>query len=208
MHKPWTKSELSLLKRASRPDRAQDLIDSLPYRCEDGHLSARAALRDGKAHCFDGSLLAAAALRRGDYEPFLIDLCAQRDDDHMICGYRWRGYWGAVAKSNFPGLRFREPIYRTPRELVMSYFELYFSMEGEKSLRSYSVPWRLPDVSKIDWECDDTVGDKIVDLISAKRHIEILAPVHRGKLRRVDPRMFNSQLVGVNLKGVYTGKKS
>ncbi len=199
----WTKRELSTLKKLSTPEKVQDLLDALPYRCADGHLSARAALRDNMAHCFDGSLLAAAALRRAGFLPALVDLCAVRDDDHMICSFRWKGRWGAVAKSNFPGLRFREPIYRSVRELALSYFEFYFNMEGEKSLRHFSKPFTLPDPSAIDWETDDSQGDHIVELLTRKPHYPILAVRQDRMLRPIDRRFFKSQLVGVNLKGVY-----
>jgi hypothetical protein len=198
----WTPGELRLLKRLGTPAAVQDYLDALPYRCEDGHLSARAALRDGRAHCFDGSLVAAAALRRAGLTPFLVDLCAVRDDDHMICAYQYRGRWGAVAKSNFPGLRLREPIFRTVRELVLSYFEFYFNMRGEKSLRSYSRPLRLPDPRACDWECDDAIGDHLVERLTALTHYQIVEERHERRLRRVDKRLFESQLVGVNLKGV------
>ncbi len=199
----WLKRELALLKRLNSPEKVQDQLDSLPYRCADGHLSARAPLRDWKAHCFDGSLLAAAALRRGGFRPALIDLCAVRDDDHMICAFRWKGLWGAVAKSNFPGLRFREPIYRTPRELALSYFEFYFNMEGEKSLRRFSRPFVLPDPARLDWETDDTKGDSIVSLITRAAHYPVLAPRQAASLRRIDRRLFKSQMVGVNIRGVF-----
>jgi hypothetical protein len=201
----WRKGELSVLKRLANPDRVQSFLDNLPYRCEDGHLSARAALREGRAHCFDGALLAAAALQRGGYLPRLIDLCATRDDDHIICSFRYRGRWGAVAKSNFPGLRFREPVYRTPRELVLSYFEFYFNLEGEKSLREFSEPLRLPPRTRLDWECDDSCGDRVVELLTAQRHYPLLLLRQAGALRRMDKRLFQSQLVGVNMKGAYGG---
>ena len=198
----WTKRELSTLAKMRTPAAVQDYLDKLPYRCEDGHLSARAALRDGRAHCFDGSLLAAAALRRHGFTPFLVDLCAVRDDDHMICAYQHRGRWGAVAKSNFPGLRLREPIFRTVRELVLSYFEFYFNMKGEKSLRSFSRPLRLPDPRRLDWECDDSVGDILVVRLGEIRHYELVEASQERSLRKVDRRLFDSQLLGVNLKGV------
>jgi hypothetical protein len=199
----WSKREESLLRRHSSPERIQDLLDSIPYRCENGHFSARAPLRDKRAHCFDGALLAAAALARGATTPMLVDLCAARDDDHIVCAYRWRGYWGAVAKSNFPGLRFREPIFKTVRELVLSYFELYFNMEGEKSLRTFSKPLPLPSRLKLDWECDDDAGDQIVELLNTQPHYRIIEPHHTKVLRPVDKRLYKSQLLGVNRKGVY-----
>ncbi|MFO0417061.1 MAG: hypothetical protein ACK5Y6_07220, partial [Pseudomonadota bacterium] len=199
----WTNRELNTLKRHGNPDKIQSLLDQLPYRCESVHLCARAALRDNQAHCFDGALLAAAALTRSGYAPMLIDLRAEQDDDHILCAYRWRGYWGAVAKSNFPGLRFREPIFRSPRELVLSYFELYFSMKGAKSLREYSRPLRLPSLKRLDWECDDSSGDLLVDRLDSSPHYKIITPHQKLNLRKIDRRFFQSQLVGVNLKGVY-----
>jgi hypothetical protein len=199
----WTKGELYLLKRHASPERAQDLLDSLPYRCEDGHFSARAPLRDGRAHCFDGALLAAAALTRGEFQPMLVDLCAERDDDHILCVYRCRGYWGAVAKSNFPGLRFREPIFKSVRELVLSYFELYFNMQREKSLRAFSKPLRLPSRTRLDWECNDRAGDAVVRLLNKQPHYPLLERHHTKRLREVDKRFYSSQLLGVNQKGVY-----
>lgn len=201
----WTRGELATLRRLSTPDKVQHFLDALPYRCADGHLCARAALRDNQAHCFDGSLLAAAALQRAGLSPRLIDLCAVRDDDHVICAFQYRGRWGAVAKSNFPGLRFREPLYRDPRELVTSYFEFYFNLEGEKSLRRFSEPLRLPSRRRIDWECDDAAGDLVVDLLTAQRHHALLQAGHSRRLRPVDSRLFKSQLVGVNMKGAYGG---
>ena len=198
----WSQRELKILTRLATPAAVQDFLDRLPYRCEDGHLSARAALRDGKAHCFDGSLLAAAALRRVGMTPFLVDLCATKDDDHIICAYKYRGRWGAVAKSNFPGLRLREPIFRTVRELVLSYFEFYFNMDREKSLRSYSRPLRLPHPNVCDWECDDRVGDTIVERLGALAHYSLVEGSQVRSLRRVDRRLFESQLIGVDLKGV------
>lgn len=201
----WTKSEERVLAKLNTPDKVQSFIDALPYRCEDGHLSARAALRDRRAHCFDGSLLAAAAFTRAGLEPRLIDLCATRDDDHILCAFRWKGRWGAVAKSNFPGLRFREPVFRTARELVLSYFELYFNLQGEKTLRAFSSPMPLPAVTRIDWECDDSAGDVIVELLSARTHHKLLVPGQERGLRMLDRRLYRSQLVGVNLKGAYGG---
>jgi len=201
----WTKREQAIVRRLRTPEKIQDFLDQLPYRCEDGHLCARAALRDKRAHCFDGSLLAATCLLNSDYEPFLIDLCAHDDDDHMLCAFRWRGYWGAVAKSNFPGLRYREPIFRTPRELVLSYFEFYFNMGRGKSLRRYSRPFRLPPLHRLDWQCDDSTGDALVELLSAAPHYDILTRHGVKALRDVDKRLYHSQLLGVNRKGVYGG---
>jgi hypothetical protein len=202
----WSNREARVLRSLNSPDRIQSYLDQLPYRCEDGHLCARAAIRDGRAHCFDGALLAAAALQRCGVEPRLIDLCATRDDDHILCAFRWRDRWGAIAKSNFPGLRFREPVFRSPRELVLSYFELYFNLDGEKTLRTFSSPMILPSVRRVDWECDDGAGDLIVERLLKQKHHQILLPGQARGLRALDQRLFRSQLVGVNLKGAYGGE--
>jgi hypothetical protein len=150
--------------------------------------------------------LAAAALKRCGLEPSLIDLCATRDDDHILCAFRWKGRWGAVAKSNFPGLRYREPVFRTARELVLSYFELYFNLEREKTLRAFSTPMPLPSRGRVDWECDDTQGDVIVEMLGNRKHHALLLPGQERSLRDLDERLYRSQLVGVNMKGAYGGR--
>ena len=202
---PFSRAEAQWLRSHGRPERAQHLLDSLPYRCDDSQPPAASALREWRAHCLDGALLAAAALTRAGYKPHIIDLCAERDDDHVLCAYRWRGYWGAVAKSNFPGLRFREPIFRTPRELVLSYFEFYFNLKREKSLRSFSEPVPLPPVSRIDWECDHRGPLRLLEILARARHHRVLTASREQLLTPVDDRLFRSQMVGVALAGAHGG---
>src|SRR5512142_639518 len=109
--------------------------------------SPRRVLTERKARCVDGALLAAAALRVQGYPPLLVDLEAVADTDHVLAVFRERTGWGAVARSNFSGLRYREPIHRTIRELVLTYFESYFNLRREKTLRAYSRPI---DLSRFD----------------------------------------------------------
>ena len=139
----WTRAELAVLRRLRSPGRIQDFLDGLAYRTEDLPASPRRVLAERRAHCFDGALFAAAALRLAGHKPLLVDLQAVRDDDHVLAVYRDRGRWGALAKSNFSGLRFRDPIFRDLRELAASYFEDYFNLRGEKTLRNFSVPFDL-----------------------------------------------------------------
>ena len=136
--------------------------DALPPRV------ARRGRRGGcstarTAHCLEGAVFAAAALRVLGFPPLLLDLEAVQDTDHVLAVYQVRGHWGAIAKSNFAGLRYREPVYRTVRELVMSYFESYINLRGDRTLRAYSAPVNLArfDRCRPGWMTTD--GRSLVD---------------------------------------------
>jgi hypothetical protein len=160
-------------------------------------------MRERRGHCFDGAVFAAAALRHHGERARLVDIQAVRDDDHVLAIYRRHNCYGAVAKSNFAGLRFREPIYRTIRELALSYFEYYFNMNREKSMRQYTVPLDLSRFDALSWETDDAAMDAIGDKLSEIRVTPIITPRMTRGLRRVDRRLYRSGLLGANLKGVY-----
>jgi hypothetical protein len=134
--------DLRALRALKTPAQIQKFIDGLTYQYADTAGSPHRVLRERKGHCLEGALLAAAALRVNGREPLLMDLEAVHDDDHVIAIYREGSLWGGIAKSNFAGLRFRAPVYRTLRELALSYFESYYNLRGERTLRSYSVPTR------------------------------------------------------------------
>ncbi|TNF40384.1 MAG: hypothetical protein EP313_04590, partial [Bacteroidetes bacterium] len=141
-----------LMKPLDSAIKIQEFLDSIPYNTTKRTLSPLLVMKERMAHCMDGGLFAAAALRRLGYPPLIVDLTAENDDDHIIAVFREGGCWGAVAKSNTTVLRFREPVYRTLRELAMSYFDMYYNLNGQKSLRSYS---RTIDLSRFDdrnWE--------------------------------------------------------
>jgi hypothetical protein len=131
------RQQLDLLSGLTSPERIQALLDSIAYSAEDINRCPLRVLQDRTAHCYDGAFLAAAALRRIGYPPIVVDMMPEprRDDDHLLAIFRRNGLFGALAKSNFVGLRYREPIYRNLRELVLSYFEDYFNVDGEKTLR-------------------------------------------------------------------------
>src|SRR5262245_5754390 len=142
------------LPKLPTPEKIQKYLDDLPYNKErDGETcrSPRLVIEYNTAHCFEGALFAAAALRAIGRPALILDLEAVRDDDHVIAVYRANGYWGAIAKSNYAGLRFRSPVYRTLRELAMSYFEHYYNLKGEKTLRAYSRPVNLARFDPIEW---------------------------------------------------------
>src|SRR5678816_1385428 len=143
----FTAAERAVFRRLNRPEKIQRFLDSeLAYNKEPNGptcRSPRRVLRDRTAHCMEGALIGAAALRMCGHPPLLMDLEAVRDVDHVLAIFRLRGHWGAVAKSNYSGLRYREPVYRTLRELAMSYFEHYYNLKREKTLRKYSRPCLL-----------------------------------------------------------------
>ncbi len=126
----FTIEELRSLRRLKDPHGIQRFLYDLPYHHADTAWSPRRVLREKIAHCFEGAIFAAAALRANGYPPLILDFEAQRDTDHVLAVYQVGGFWGAIAKSNFTGLRYREPVYRTLRELAISYFEDYFNLLG------------------------------------------------------------------------------
>src|SRR3954447_16896681 len=128
----WTPTELRKLRSLKTPVGVQRLLDGMPYHIAQTAWSPRVVLRERTAHCLEGAIFAAAALRVLGYPPLLLDLEADNDTDHVLAVFKVRGHWGAVAKANFTGCRYREPIYRSLRELSLSYFHIYFNLRGER----------------------------------------------------------------------------
>ena len=191
-----TRQELQQFRKLSTPQKIQKYLDDLPYNKEPRGptcRSPRRVIRDGTAHCFEAALLAAAALRVNGLPPLIFDLEAVRDDDHVLAIYRTNGYWGAIAKSNYAGLRFREPVYRSLRELALSYFEHYYNLKGEKTLRAYSGPVNLSRFDRNRWMTSEEDLWAIPEYLLDIRHTQI-----PGIARRMfmDERSFKAGLVG------------
>ncbi len=203
----WAAEERAALAPLVSPTAIQAFLDSIPYSADPFYRCPRRVLADLKAHCFDGAVFAAACLRRLDHEPLLLDMGAVRDDDHVIALFRRAGRWGAVAKSNVTGLRFREPIHRTLRELVMTYFEAYFNEEGEKTLRSYSIPVRLAPLDGLDWEQRDAAMERIAERLDHVRHVRVLTPAEERALSPLDRRSYEAGMLGLDRAGLYRGGK-
>lgn len=202
-HSLWTDDEKAVLASLSTPARVQDFLDSIPYTTDHQTRSPRRVLRDRCAHCTEGAIFAAAALRFHGHPPLVVDLRAENDDDHVIAVYRWRGCWGAVAKSNFVGLRYREPIFRNLRELALSYFEEYFNTLGEKTLRAYSRPLDLSVFDHIRWMTTERDLEIIGARLDNVRHYPLLDDVAIRNLRPVDKRMYEAGFLGTDMAGVY-----
>ncbi len=192
----FSPQELRTLRALNTPARIQKFIDGLTYQYADTAGSPRRVLRERRGHCMEGALLAAAALRVNGHPPLLMDLEAVRDDDHVIALYREHGLWGGIAKSNFAGLRFRAPVYRTLRELALSYFEHYFNLRGERTLRTYSHAVNLSKLDSRHWMTAEEDVWCVPEALIAVRHYP-LAPDHVTRaLPRVDRRSLEAGMHG------------
>lgn len=197
----FSRGEIAVLGKLTSPEKVQVFLDNeVRYNKEPDGMTCRSprrVLRDRVAHCIEGGLFAAASLRMLGHRPLILDLQAVRDDDHIVALFKERGHWGAVAKSNFSGLRFREPVYRTVRELVMSYFELYFNFEGEKTLRSYSRPVNLARFDGIGWMTAEEDLWTVNDYLCEIPHRRVLSTAMIRRLRPVDKRLYQAGLLGL-----------
>ena len=188
--------DLRTLRALKTPARIQRFLDALPYQYADTAWSPQRALRERKGHCLEGALLAAAALRVNGHLPLLMDLEAVRDDDHVVALYREHGLWGGIAKSNFAGLRFRAPVYRTLRDLALSYFEQYYNLRGERTLRSYSRPVNLARLDSWHWMTSEEDVWCVPELLIAARHYSLLPDKVARALPRLDRRSFEAGMHG------------
>ncbi|MCK9409793.1 MAG: transglutaminase-like domain-containing protein [Bacteriovoracaceae bacterium] len=197
----WNSEERSILRTLTSPVTIQRFLDGIVYSTEPKYRCPREVLKDRKAHCFDGAVFAAAMLNRNGHKPLIVDMQAVRDDDHVIAIFTKNGMYGAVAKSNFVGLRYREPIYRDVRELVMSYFESFYNLNKEKSLRQFSVPL---DLSAYDgYEFSEERMEEIGLKLSYIPVTKIMTPSQIRGLQNVDDRTYKAGMLGAIKKGIY-----
>jgi hypothetical protein len=202
----WTKDEIRFLKAMSDPDKIQNFLDSIDYNPNYECRSPRWVIRKKSAHCFEGALFAAAALQYIGYCPLIVDMKSFNDDDHVIAVFMNDGHWGAVAKSNFTTLRFREPVYRSLRELVMSYFDFYFNIAGDKSLRSYSRPLDLTVYNSQQWTTTDNDLEYIGDKLEKIRHYPVINEKMINNLKKASDTMLKAGMLGSNQEGLFKPK--
>ena len=199
-----TPDECRVMSNLTTPHTIQLFLDELAYSTEPIYRCPLRVLRERVGHCFDGALFAAVALRNLGYPPLILDMVPNdRDDDHLLALYRRDAHWGAVAKSNFAGLRSREPIYRNLRELVMSYFEQYYNVEREKTLRGYTLPLNLKAFDKLDWTVRDEPLEEIAQRLDEIRRITLLTPAMIDGLSLTDERTYLTGLQGANEAGLH-----
>jgi hypothetical protein len=185
-------ADLRTLRALKTPMQIQRFIDGLAYQYADTAGSPQRVLRERKGHCLEGALLAAAALRVNGHPPLLMDLEAVHDDDHVVALYRERGLWGGVAKSNFAGLRFRAPVYRTLRELALSYFDHYYNLRGERTLRAYAGPVNLARLDGRHWMTDEEDVWCVPELLIAAKHYPVIPHKVARALPRLDRRSYEA----------------
>jgi hypothetical protein len=192
----FSPSELRKLRALKTPAGVQRFLDDLPYNLAYTARSPKKLLQDHTASCLEGGIFAAAALRILGFPPLIFDLEADRDTDHVIAIFKVRGYWGAVAKSNFTGCRYREPVYRSLRELAMSYFNIYFNLRWERTLRRYSRPVNLRRFDRLNWMTTDKPIWFIAEHLCEIPHISLLTPAMEKQLTPLDLRTIKAEMFG------------
>lgn len=183
-------AERAVFKKLKTPLDIQNYLDSLPINFELGGesiYSPRRVLRHKTAHCVEGALFAAAALAHQGRTPWLLDIqTAPHDDDHVVALFKEDGHWGAISKTNHTILRWRDPVYKTVRELAMSYFHEYIVVDGEKTMRAYSKPFDLSRYTP-EWAVAE---EDLVDLVVAlddSPHIPVADRRTMRRLRHAQP---------------------
>jgi hypothetical protein len=195
-HPQFTPSELRTLRALKTPAGVQRYLDDMPYHLAGTAWSPRIVLHERTAHCLEGAAFAAAALRVLGFPPLILDLEADQDTDHVVAIFKSRGHWGAVAKSNFTGCRYREPVYRTLRELALSYFHIYFNLRGERTLRRYSRPVNLTRFDQLHWMTTEKNIWFIAEYLCEIPHRPLLKRGVEKNLSRIDPRTMQGEMVG------------
>lgn len=200
-----SQSEREQIARFKSPPDIQNYLDSLAYIGEDRNRTPLSVIRDRQCHCLDGSILAALFLRRLGYPPLLLDMLPEpdTDDDHVLAIFQVNGSYGAVAKSNFVGLRYREPVYRSLRELVMSYFEQFYNINGLKTLRGYTRPLNLSRFDRFDWAVREEGVEKIVKVLYSRAVVPVIDHIQAARLSPIDRRSYEAGMLGVNYDGLY-----
>ena len=193
---PLTPAEQRRLRSLKTPYGIQRFMDAMPYHIATTAWSPRRVLAARTAHCLEGAIFAAAALRAIGHRPLLLDLEADHDTDHVIAGFKVRGHWGSLAKSNYAFLEYREPIHRTLREIALSYFPAYFNLRRQRTLRRFSRPVDLRRFDHLDWMTAKKdvwfIAEHLLDI----PHTQLLAPGTAKRLTPLDKRSFDAGLHG------------
>ncbi len=162
-------------------------------------------MQDGQAHCLDGGIFAALALWNTGFPPLLLDLVPDpgTDDDHVLALYKMDGLWGAIAKSNYPNLRFREPVYRSLRELCMTYFEHFYNLERRKTLRGYTRSFSLQQFRDANWMWDEEAVRVVTRRFYSLKSIPLISDKSAARLSIADERSYKSGTYGTDFSWAF-----
>lgn len=192
----FTPGELRRLRALKTPYGIQRFLDAMPYHLGTTAWSPRHVLDERTAHCLEAAIFGAAALRAIGHPPLLLDLEAVNDTDHVIAVFRERKHWGAIAKSNYAFLEFREPIHRTLRELALSFFPAYFNLRGDRTLRTFSRPVDLKRFDAREWMTSEKDVWFIPEYLLTVAHTPLMRPAIAKRLGRIGNRDFRAGLFG------------
>lgn len=199
----WTADERRYLRRLNSPQKIQDHLDMLIYNPDNSALSPRWVMLTGEAHCFEGAMLAAAAFEFHGGKPWVCDLVGHRDDHHVISLYKTTKGWGSVGKSNCSVLRARSPVYRSVRELVMSYFDLYFNTKGQMSLLEFAGPIDMNRYNNQNWRTSDEDLQEMGMSFEELPHQRIMTVRELEKLPKATKRLSDSCYLGADPAGLF-----
>jgi hypothetical protein len=185
-----TRGEFALLRKLGTPQSIQAYVNAIPINHEvEGEtiLSVRQVLAQRRAHCIEAAFVAACALWIHGEPPLVMHLdCERSDDPHVVTLFRRHGAWGAISKSNGAHLRHRDPVYRSLRELALSFFHEYFDKRGRRTLRSYSIAFDLRRIDPALWITQNEMCDEVNARLAGLRHYALVSPRRRFRLSRLD----------------------
>jgi hypothetical protein len=185
-----TSAEFAVLRRLDSPQKIQQFLHGLQINWElegDTCATVRTVLRTRQAHCIEAAMVAACAFWVHGHPPLLLDLRAEQDFDHVVALYRRHGCWGALSKTNGIALRSRDPVYRTLRELAMSYFHEYCNRRNRKTLREYSLPYDLRRVEPRLWVSGEEGAWHVSEALDRVRHFSLVNGHHLNGVTGRDP---------------------
>lgn len=192
------------------PFAIQEYLDSLTYKGEERDRSPLNVMRDGQAHCLDGGFLAALALWQIGFQPLLIDIVPDPgvDDDHVLALYQIEGRWGALAKTNYINLGFREPVYKNLRELVMTYFEHYVSIHQKKVLTGYTRPIDASRYTHLHWAWDEPGANTLYHKhFYGRKAIPLITKSMARRLSPVTDRAYAAETLHTDLNESFGNRK-
>ena len=182
-----------IVKKLNTPQKIQDFLDRVPFNFEkngETYMSPQRALKENKMHCFEGAIFACLCLKKAKIENYLLDLKVKnlkKDSDHTLCVFKINGFWGAISKTNHSVLRFRDPIYKTYRELALSFFHEYFLDDGEKTLKSFSKPFDIWKKFGDTWTNSEEDLHEIAVALDNSPHFDFVPKQNKKFVRKAGP---------------------